>query len=150
MEQPEQAEYFERRCRGLLGQIDAELLEAYNLPMHLEQELIKYFEGYKRPGPISSTPLRPSPAKRLYTSIIRVENIRHEGGNGYVDVVIINWNPHQIVSIPISLVPANLQQELGQDTHLLAKVNVGASNAEELIFEDITLAPEPKAYDELA
>jgi len=150
LEQPEQAEYFERRCRGLLSQIDTELLEAYNLPIHLEQELIKYFEGYKRPGPIPSTPLRPSLAKRLYTSIIRVENIRHEGGNDYVDAVITNWNPHQIVSIPISLVPANLQQELGQDTHLLAKVNVGANSAEELIFEDITLAPEPKAYDELA
>jgi hypothetical protein len=149
-EQPEQAEYFERRCRGLLSQIDTELLEAYNLPIHLEQELIKYFEGYKRPGPIPSTPLRPSSAKRLYTSVIRVENIRNEGGNDYVDAVITNWNPHQIVSIPISLVPANLQQELGQDTHLLAKVNVGASSAEELIFEDITLAPEPKAYDELA
>lgn len=148
--QPEQAEYFERRCRGLLRQIDTELLEAYNLPIHLEQELIKYFEGFKRPGLIPSTQLRSSSAKRLYTSIIRVENIRNEGGNGYVDAVITNWNPHQIVSIPISLVPANLQQKLGQDTHLLAKVNVGASSAEDLIFEDIILAPEPKAYDELA
>lgn len=148
--QSEQAQYFERRCRGLLRQIDAELLGAYNLPIHLEQELIKYFEGSKRPGPISSTPLQPSSAKRLHTSIIRVENIRNEGGDSYVDAVITNWNPHQIVSIPFSLVPANLQQELGQDIHLLAKVNIGARSAEELIFEDITLAPEPKAYDELA
>ncbi|HEU0001699.1 MAG TPA: hypothetical protein VFQ36_12400 [Ktedonobacteraceae bacterium] len=150
LEQPEQADYFERRCRGLLRQIDVELLGAYNLPIYLEQELIKYFEGSKRPGSISSTPLQSSSAKRLHTSIIRIENIRNEGGDSYVDAVITNWNPHQIVSIPFSLVPANLWQELSQDTHLLAKVNIGTSNAEELIFEDITLAPEPKAYDELA
>jgi hypothetical protein len=150
LEQLQQTEYFERRCRGVLSQIDAELLGAYNLPNHLERELITYFEGHERPGPFPLLHLKPSPARRLYTSIIRVENVRNEGGDSYVDAVITNWNPHQIVSIPISLVPAHLQQELSRNTHLLAKVNVGANNAEELIFEDITLAPEPKAYDELA
>jgi hypothetical protein len=66
----EQAIYFERRCRGIIGQIDGEILTAYNLPFHLEQ-------------------------------------------------------------------------------NLLAKVNVGARQAEELIFEDFKLAREPKLYDEL-
>ncbi len=148
--QPKLAEYFEWRCRGIIRQIDAELLNAYNLPMYLEQELIKYFDGYKRPGPIQLTQVKPAPTKRLYTSIIRIEKIRSEGGNKVIDAIIVNWDPHQMVSIPMSLVPLNLQERLKQDIRLLAKVNVGARNAEDLIFEDIELAPEPKAYDRLA
>lgn len=148
--QPERAEYFEERCRGIISQTDAELLSAYNLPMRLEQELIEYFDGYKRPGPILSTQLKPSPAKRLYTSIIRIEKIRSEGSNKVIDAIIVNWDPHQTVSIPMSQVPVNLQERLDQDIRLLAKVNVGARNAEDLVFEDIKLAPEPKAYDGLA
>ncbi|HYT44421.1 MAG TPA: N-6 DNA methylase, partial [Methylomirabilota bacterium] len=147
---PEHTEYFEGLCRGITGQIDAELLSAYNLPMHLEQELVKYFDGYKRPGPIPLTQVKPSTAKRLYTSIIRIEKIRNEDGNKVLDAIIVNWNPHQTVSIPLSLVPVSLQERLEQDIRLLAKVNVGARNAEDLIFEDIRIAPEPKAYDGLA
>lgn len=147
---PERAGYFEGRCRGIISQIDAELLSAYNLPMYLEQALIKYFDGYKRPGPISLSQVKPSTAKRLYTSIIRIEKIRNEDGNKVIDAIIVNWDPHQTVSIPLSHVPVSLQERLEQDTRLLAKVNVGARSAEDLIFEDIKMAPEPKAYDGLA
>ena len=140
----EQTIYFERRCRGIIGQIDGELLMAYNLPFHLEQNLLEFFEGYKRPGPIPLTQVKGSPTKRLYTSIIRINNIRSEDGNRVIDAVIINWNPHQTVHIPMSLVPANLQEKLAPETHLLAKVNVGARQPEELIFEDFKLAREPK------
>ncbi len=142
--------YAEGRCRGILRQIDAELLSAYDLPMHLEQELIRYFDGLKRPGPVLLTQVRLSPTKRLYTSIIRVENIRNEDNSRFVDAIVTNWNPHQVVPIPMSLIPGDLQEKLEQDMYLFAKVNVGANRAEELIFEDIELAPEPKAYDRLA
>ena len=132
-----------------MRQIDAELLTAYDLPPHLEQELIAYFNGFYRPGPVSLTEVKSSPTKRLYTSIIRVENIRNENGNRVIDAVIINWNPHQVVHIPLSLLPAHLQEQLNQDTRLLAKVNVGVSRAEDLIFEDFIIAREPKMYDAL-
>ena len=145
--QPEDSVYFERRCRGILRQIDGELLTAYNLPIHLEQVLLKYFEGYDRPSPFTPTEVKASPTKRLYTSIIRIEDIREEDGDSIIDAVIINWNPHQIVHIPMSRLPSSLQGKLNQDTRLLAKVNVGVSRAEDLIFEDFKLAPEPKLYD---
>ena len=130
-----------------MSQIDGELLTAYNLPFNFEQNLLEFFDGYKRPGPFSPTQLKSSPTKRLYTSIIRVEDIRNEDGNRMIDAVIINWNPHQVVHIPMSLIPTDLQEKLNQDTRLLAKVNVGVSRAEDLIFEDFTIAREPKMYD---
>jgi hypothetical protein len=65
------SKHFENACRGLIRQIDAEILSAYNLPMDLEQEVIDYFKGYARPSPVSRIPLKPSPTKRLYTSLLR-------------------------------------------------------------------------------
>ncbi len=41
-------EYLKRRCKELLYQIDAVVLEAYNLPADLEKELLSRFEGVKR------------------------------------------------------------------------------------------------------
>jgi type I restriction-modification system DNA methylase subunit len=73
LEQPEHAAYFEQRCREIVQQIDAELLTAYNLPPRLERELLDYFAGYRRPGPVSfdryyPTDFRPAIPWRLYIS----------------------------------------------------------------------------------
>jgi len=50
--QPERSDYFERLCRELMWQIDAEVLAAYDLPPRLERELLDYFAGHQRPGPV--------------------------------------------------------------------------------------------------
>lgn len=42
----------ERRCHQALLRIDAELLAAYDLPPRVERELLDYFAGYRRPGPV--------------------------------------------------------------------------------------------------
>jgi hypothetical protein len=50
--QPERSDYFEQLCRELMWQIDAEVLAAYDLPPRLERELLDYFAGHQRPGPV--------------------------------------------------------------------------------------------------
>ncbi len=42
----------ELRCREILVRIDAELLTAYDLPPRVERELLDYFAGHRRPGPV--------------------------------------------------------------------------------------------------
>ena len=140
----------ESRCRGIIKQIDAELLTAYNLPRELEFRLLEYFHGYERPGPFSSVKLNTSPTKRLYTSLMRIEDVRNEEGNEVVEVSLMNWNPHLTVRFPVSLVPPNLRSNLDRDVLLLAEVNVGAKKAEDLFFEAIRLAPELDPNDGLA
>jgi hypothetical protein len=146
----EQAVYFERRCRGIISQVDGELLTAYNLPFHLEQNLLEFFDDYKRPGPFSPEQLSASPTKRLYTSLMRIEDVRRENGTEMVEVALTNWNPHLTVRFPVSLIPKNLQAKLNKDVLLLAEVNVGAKKAEDLFFEAIRLAPELDPDDGLA
>jgi hypothetical protein len=51
-ERPEQASEFERLCGDLMRQIDAVVLEAYDLPPRLEREVLNYFAGHQRPGPV--------------------------------------------------------------------------------------------------
>jgi hypothetical protein len=148
--QSEQTIHLESRCRGILKQIDAEILAAYNLPMHLEAELLKYFDGYERPGPFSPAQLHASPTKRRYTSIMRVEDVKQEDGNEVVEVALMNWNPHQTVRFPVALVPENIRPYLERDVLLVAEVNVGAKKAKDLSFEAIRLAPEMDPDDGLA
>lgn len=149
-EQSEDTEYHEKRCRGIMKQLEGELLRTYDLPLQIERDLVQYIDGYRRPGPVSLTQVKLSPTKRLYTSLIRVEDVRNEGGNKMIDAVITNWDPHQTVHFPFSLIPVNLQEKIDRDVRLLAKVNIGARRVEDLILEDIRLAPELDPEDELA
>jgi hypothetical protein len=72
------------------------------------------------------------------------------GGDKVVDAVVVSWNPHLIIQLPIALFPRDLQEKLDRDVRLLAKVNIAAKEAKDLIFEDVELAPEPKINDRFA
>lgn len=66
-------EHVEQRCRQALYRIDAELLTAYDLPPRLERELLDYFAGHRRPGPVEfgryfPEGFRPSLPWRMYVS----------------------------------------------------------------------------------
>ncbi len=148
--EPQRAEYFGGRCRGIIRQLDAELLAAYDLPPNLERELIKYFDGLMRPGPIVLRQVSPSSTKKLYTAIVRVEKIRAENGSKVVEATVSSWDPYQIVNFPLSLVSENLQAKLEPDMLLFAKVNIGAKRAEDLSFEDFELVPEPVSDERFA
>jgi len=148
--QPERSKDFERLGKGILRQIDAEILAAYNLAPHLEQQLREHFVGWLRPGPIALANIKPSPAKRLYKSLIKVENVSGDNGSQFIEAVVINWDPHQIVRLPVALIPDDVKEKLDRDVWLFAHVNVGAKKAEDLLFEDIVLAPEPDPNDGLA
>lgn len=141
---------FERSCRGLMGQIDAEILGAYKLPMDLEREVLAYFKGYAKPGPVPQVQLKPSHTNRLYASLIRIEGVRNLTGTKVVDAVVLNWNPYLVIQLPLSLFPGDLQEKLDREVWLWARVNIGANAVEDLIFEEIELAPEPKMNDRFA
>ncbi|HVB59922.1 MAG TPA: hypothetical protein VNE61_01900 [Ktedonobacteraceae bacterium] len=144
------AEYLEGRCRGVLRQLDAELLAAYDLPIHLERELLRYFDGYRRPGPVNLMQVQPSTTKKLYSAIVRVEDIKGENGNKVVDAIVAGWNPYETIHFPLALLPEDVQEKLESDVLLLARVNIGAKKAEDLIFEDFELISEPESDERFA
>jgi hypothetical protein len=142
--EPEHAKSLGRSGEGIVGRIESEILRFYDLSMDAERELITYFEGYKKPGPIPLTQIESSPQNRLYPSLVRVEDIRGEGDNKIVDIVILGCEYDQVIHLPISLVPPESREKLSQDSYLLAKVNIEAKEEKNLVIEDIELAPEPR------
>jgi len=144
LSQPKYAQYLGDSCEGILGRIQEEILGFYNLSMETERELITYFEGYKGLGPIPLTQIEPSPQNRLYTSLIRVEDVKGEGDDKIVDVEIFAYHYDQIIHLPVALFPQELREKISQDVWLWAGINIEAREEKDLIFENIELAPEPR------
>jgi hypothetical protein len=142
--EPEYAEYLAGSCKGILRQLQEELLGLYNLSMEAEKELITYLAGYQSLGPVPLTQVEPSPQNRLYASLIRVEDVRGEGDERVVDIVILGCMYDQVIHLPIAFVPQESREKLSQNSYLLAKVNIGAREEKDLVIEDIELAPEPR------
>lgn len=132
----------EAHCRGIIRQIEGEILKGYDLSLALERELAQYFAGIKRPGPVALTEVQLSPTKRFYDSIIKIVDVKNEGGKKVVEAALMNWNPHQVINLPLAQIPEEVQNTLQRDVLLLAQVNVGAKREEDLFFENIRLAPE--------
>jgi len=130
--------------QGILGQLDGKILGLYRLSMQVERDLLAYFEGYKRPGPIPLTQVKPSRQNRLCSTIVEIEDVRHEGDDDIVDAIVVSWNPYQTIHFPLSLIPQEIRGKISQDVRLFAKVNIGAENERDLVFEDIQLPPEPR------
>jgi hypothetical protein len=142
--QPEEAQRSKDTGEGRLGRIEEEILGYYNLSMQTERELCACFEGYSRPGPFPLTFVEPSPHNRLYPSLVRVEDVRGQGDDKIVDIVILGCEYDQIFRLPIALIPQESREKVSQDSYLLAKVNIEARKVRNLVIEDIELAPEPR------
>jgi hypothetical protein len=82
-EQPTRMVEFERTCRDIIEQIDAVVLEAYDLSPRLEKQLLDYFAGHPRPGPVNfdryyPVGFQPAIPWRIYISEgFRASSARH-------------------------------------------------------------------------
>jgi hypothetical protein len=76
----------ESRWRRALFAIDAELMAAYDLPPRLEREVLDYFDGHRRPGPVRFDRYYPEgfrpalPLRMLVSGEIERASARHTLG----------------------------------------------------------------------
>lgn len=82
-------------------------------------------------------------SRRPWRALIQVDEVSQESGERVVDAHVPSWNPHQAVRFPAALIPPPLQSNLARGVCLFAKVNIGASRAEDLYFFDFESAPNP-------
>lgn len=84
--------------------------------------------------------------RRPYRNIMWIVDINQESNEEVIDVIIPGWNPHKAVRLPVSLI----RDEWILDFHpiignyLIADVNNGAENSEDLYFTQFEIAPEPE------
>ena len=80
---------------------------------------------------------------KFWRTLVRVEHIQ----NDQAEAVVLGWDVHQRVRFDLSDVD-NLDVLKAFETkpfpvRVFAKVNIGSQNADELIFKDFEVAPEP-------
>jgi len=86
--------------------------------------------------------------RKPYRNIVRLVDVNKESGEEVVDVIIPSWSPHKAVRLPSSLIREwilEFQPKIG--TRLIANVNTGAENPEDLYFTNFETAPEPEEID---
>jgi hypothetical protein len=86
--------------------------------------------------------------RKPYRNIVRLVDVGQESGEEVVDVIISSWNPHKAVRLPLSLIREwilDFQPKLGN--RLIANVNSGAENPEDLYFTNFEIAPELEQID---
>jgi hypothetical protein len=82
-----------------------------------------------------------SPDRKPWRTLIRIEDI--DRVRAMVYALVPGWDPRNIVKFPLSLIAENLQPNLETETHLFAKVNIGAAHHNELYFTEFEVAEKP-------
>uniref|UniRef100_B8HQF4 Uncharacterized protein n=1 Tax=Cyanothece sp. (strain PCC 7425 / ATCC 29141) TaxID=395961 RepID=B8HQF4_CYAP4 len=86
--------------------------------------------------------------RKPYRNIVRLVDVNQESGEDVVDVIIPGWNPYKAVRLPLALICEWLlefQPKIG--ARLIASVNTGAENPEDLYFTNFEIATEPEGID---
>jgi hypothetical protein len=83
--------------------------------------------------------------RKAYRNIVRIVDISKESREDVVDVIIPSWNPNKAVRLPSSLIREwILEFEPVIGNRLIANVNSGARNPEDLYFTNFEVAPSPE------
>jgi hypothetical protein len=93
----------EERCFMLAAVLDSTLLSAYELPNWIEQELIRYFHGTERPGPVAP------PIRSLWQARGELVNQKFERGLSTSEELQLSYLTLQIHAAKESLYRPALQ-----------------------------------------
>ena len=93
--------------------------------------------------------------RRLYRTLVRVEDVSIGHGEEMVDAIIHTWKPDRGVRFPLELIEdAALKEDLrnwtgesGRFPRMFAQVNVGCEHESDLVLRAFERAPEPDDRD---
>jgi CheY-like chemotaxis protein len=88
------------------------------------------------------------PDRRLWQTVLRVGDVSEEGALPVLDVFIPGWRPAHAVRMPSTLLPPSLRADIAQlhGRFLLAEVNIGASEKEDLFFGRVEGLADPAEW----
>jgi CheY-like chemotaxis protein len=94
-----------------------------NIARGLEQ-CIEEFSGHFRP------------TRKLWRTLIRVEDRNDESVPHLIYVVVPGWSAAEAIRLPMNLLPTAIQPNIKPGSRLFAKTNLGAEKQEDLFFQD--------------
>jgi FixJ family two-component response regulator len=81
-------------------------------------------------------------------SILTIVDIIKKGNVQVVKVIVSQWNPKEQIGFPFDMLPGTLRGSISIGKYLMASVNVDATRAEDIFFDNFEL-PNPKVLDGL-
>ncbi|MBE4461429.1 hypothetical protein [Vibrio parahaemolyticus] len=93
----------------------------------------------------------PSATRKPHRAIIRIDDLNSYSEDGTIEGIITNWNSDTKIRFPSDIVPENILKQLDRvnTNRLMAFVNTGANNREDIFITDIHLAPSFEGLDGL-
>lgn len=83
--------------------------------------------------------------RRRHRTLVRIADIQNEGGEMVIDAILPAWNRQRAVRFPLSIVASPLHHLVKEGEYLIAYVNLGALNPEDLFLEEFE---QPISLDE--
>lgn len=89
--------------------------------------------------------------RKPHRALIRIDDFATGIQEGIVEGIITNWNSELKVKFLVELIPGDVRRQMiGSDVNrLMAFVNTGASDRNDIFITDIHLAPRLEGIDEL-
>lgn len=92
----------------------------------------------------------PPAERRRHKAMIHVEEIIEKGANtAEVIAILPAWNLMRAVSFPLDLIDEPVRSAVEKGSWLIANVNIGAHEEEDLFYFGFQMAPEPDVEDGL-
>ena len=85
-----------------------------------------------------------TPQRRGHRVLIKIVDIQNEANQRVVDAIVPPWSSKTAVRFPASIVPPRLHPRLKKNSYLIAQVNLGANQPEDLFFDKFEIPPTPK------
>ncbi|MGF1776928.1 hypothetical protein [Vibrio nomapromontoriensis] len=89
--------------------------------------------------------------RKPHRALIRIDDLKVAIDEGLVEGIITNWSSDVIVKFPTDIIPPDVFNNMSQDkvNRLMAFVNTGATDPNEIYFSDFHLAPSFEGLDGL-
>lgn len=93
----------------------------------------------------------PSHERKSHRALIRIENFLQSQDENLVEGIITNWNTHESIRFPLDLIPREVRLRMSHNSinRLIAFVNTGTVDPNEIYISDIQLAPSCEGLDGL-
>jgi hypothetical protein len=89
----------------------------------------------------------PPPERRKHRAIVYIDSIEKASDSIFAEKRVValvpTWKRDKAITFPLSIVPKPLQRGLAQGSRLIAQVNIGAKEEEDLFLTEFENAPEP-------
>ena len=93
-----------------------------------------------------------APERRPWRTLVRIEGVSIEGKTSFAEAIVHTWKPDLAIRYPLALIEdehikQHLMDNVNWPVRLIAEVNIGCDDANDLYLQSFEWAPEPNVNE---